>query len=138
MLSPLVLIPAFLGTARHRNHPHPLHLLHLHLHHHIYFSFFIILMPTSITNYILYRSLSSNNRSAAARRRQGSAPFNPFSIPPIPDFVVPSHTPVPRPSCPKYVCYVECRIGLVTSACKDCCDKPTKPKQKAEEGEERV
>ncbi|KAK8097445.1 hypothetical protein PG984_016584 [Apiospora sp. TS-2023a] len=137
MLSPLVLIPAFLGTAVYAIATTPIPST--------FSTSTTTLSPSSPSSSSSCITASATTSSAEASATTEAPPlvegrdlppFNPFSIPPIPDFVVPSHTPVPRPSCPKYVCYVECRIGLVTSACKDCCDKLTKPK--AEKGEERL
>ncbi|KAK7923630.1 hypothetical protein PG985_007701 [Apiospora marii] len=135
MLSPLVLIPAFLGTAVYAIATTPIPST----------------FATSTTSSTPCPTAPSTpSTSPSSLKREGETaqappvegrdlpPFDPFSIPPIPNFAVPSATPVPRPGCSKYVCYVECRIGIVTSACKGCCDKPEEPKQKGDEEKERL
>ncbi|KAK7941575.1 uncharacterized protein PG986_013962 [Apiospora aurea] len=83
MLSPLVLIPAFLVTA------------------------------------IYVRGQQA--REAAPLPLPLLHPADPGPRPP----------PLPRPTCPRHVCGLECRSGggVVRSACKGCCGPKKKPEQ---------
>ncbi|KAK8043877.1 hypothetical protein PG994_012715 [Apiospora phragmitis] len=159
MLSPLILIPAFLGTAIYAvaiptTTPVPTFTI----------TTFTTISPVACLTTVVpcltapaaEETVTTTTTAAppllAGRAETSSRPpFNPFSIPPIPPipgFSVPSSrtrsTPRSGPSslssslsCPfRYVCYVECRIGIVTPACKGCCDDQKKPEEpkKAEGG----
>ncbi|KAK8875255.1 hypothetical protein PGQ11_005769 [Apiospora arundinis] len=140
MLSPLVLIPAFLGTA-------------------IYAVVATGPIPstfrTSTTTYSSSSlpcptapSTTSSGEPSSSTTVATAAPplteralpeFEPFSIAPIPS--IPGFSEMPpfpsspaaptRPDCARYVCFVECRIGVVTSNCKDCCAEKKKTKEAA-------
>ncbi|KAK8087612.1 hypothetical protein PG997_002573 [Apiospora hydei] len=94
---------------------HTLHLLNLHQA--VFFFFFFVHLIHPFSNSIR----DQQTREAAPLPLPLLHPADPGPRPP----------PLPRPTCPRHVCDVECRSGgAVTSACKGCCGpKKKKPEQ---------